>query len=147
MLKKSWLWTIYTSDFRARFCFKLVRFDQNCFVFNHRYERDADCSRSISSQKIHINKTNVPVAGTNKAGRLTGQAGQVQRCTPSTANIFAAATNRTNRQYMTLSINNVFVLSYQLKQDNMKTSKRYLHWRSSFANQLATETCDRQCCT
>jgi hypothetical protein len=115
MLKKSWLWIIYTSDFRARFCIKLVRFDKNCFGFL--YEREAGCSRSISSQKIHINKTKVPVAGTDKEGRLTGQAGQVQRCAPSTANIFAAATNRTNRQYMTLSIHNVFVLSYQLKQD------------------------------
>ncbi len=69
----------------------------------------------IAQGKIYLNKTKVLVAGTNKAGRLTGQAGQVQRCAPSTANIFAAATNRTNRQYMTLSINNVFVLSYQLK--------------------------------
>jgi hypothetical protein len=43
----------------------------------HRYLREVDCS---SLQKIHFNKIRALVAGTNKAGGLTRQAGWVNRC-------------------------------------------------------------------
>jgi hypothetical protein len=42
---------------------------------NHRYLREVECSKYISLQKIHINKTRVLVAGTNREGWLTRQAG------------------------------------------------------------------------
>jgi hypothetical protein len=46
--------------------------------------------RYISSQKIHFNKTRVLAVGTNKAGRLIGLVGHVNRIdVPTlTANIF-----------------------------------------------------------
>jgi hypothetical protein len=57
-----------------------------CFVITavvvliHRYLRGVDFSRRISLQKIHFSKKAL-VANTNKAGRLTRQAGWVIICT------------------------------------------------------------------
>jgi hypothetical protein len=76
----------------------------------HRYLRevDLDLSRHICSQNIHIDKARVLVTGTNKAGGTTRQVGWFRQAglqgrwvrsidVPAlTANIFAAATNRTN---------------------------------------------------
>jgi hypothetical protein len=45
-----------------------------------KFLRETDCSRHIGLQNIHFNKTRVTVAGTNKAGGPTRQAGQVNRC-------------------------------------------------------------------
>jgi hypothetical protein len=74
----------------------------------HRYETEADSSRHISSQKIHINKTRELVVGIYKACSLTMLTGWVRQASQqcqwlrpkdmpaSTAKVFAAATNRTN---------------------------------------------------
>jgi hypothetical protein len=63
------------------------------------------CSRHISWQKIHFKKTRAPVAGTNKAGGLTRQTGQVSSLT---ANIFKAATSRTKILNKTVSMSHLF---------------------------------------
>jgi hypothetical protein len=58
-------------------------------ILNHRYLKEVDCSRHISLQKSYFNKTRALVVGTNKtgqqgrwankAGKLTSQAGLVNR--------------------------------------------------------------------
>jgi hypothetical protein len=53
------------------------------------------CSRHISLQNIHFNKTRLLIAGTNKAGRLTGRQGRSIDVSSLTANICTPATDRT----------------------------------------------------
>jgi hypothetical protein len=50
----------------------------------------------MSSEEVHFNKMRPLVAGTNKGSGPKRQAGQVNKYPTITANIFVAATNRTN---------------------------------------------------
>jgi hypothetical protein len=72
-------------------------FARTYFELNHRYLRKVDFSRHISFQKISFYKTRALVAGTSMAGRQKRQVGWVIDKPYIAANIFAAATNRTNK--------------------------------------------------
>jgi hypothetical protein len=80
----------YISRQAADICFWLLIME-----VRHRYLREVNCSRHIIS-KNHFHKIRALAVGTNKAGGLTRQVSQVNKCAALTANIFAAATNRLN---------------------------------------------------
>jgi hypothetical protein len=65
---------------------------------NHRNLTKVDYSRHISFEKINFYKTRALVAGTSVAGRQKRQVGWVIDKPYIAANIFAAATNRTNKR-------------------------------------------------
>ncbi len=85
---------------------------QSHVIYRHRYLREVDCSEHISSQKIHCNKTRALVWAQNRqAGKIMQEGWQGRQpkwinVPAITANIFVAATNRTNIHNKTESAHN-----------------------------------------
>ncbi len=75
---------------------------QNGLCISHRYLRPVDCSGHICLQKFHFEQARALVVGTNKADGLShidGPTRQAAGCIDApalSANIFVAATSRTN---------------------------------------------------